>query len=387
MKNNPPRSLYASFDTYPAPKGAAVHIREFSRTLFDHVGNGLLLVLGNDELPVWQQEENFEIRRLLLQEGNYLERAMEFSRFTGFHTSLLADDLKIAHFRDPWGGIPIVRESKNRYKTVYEVNALPSIELPARYSGISSTTLEKIHILEQECLTEASCIVCPSEIIKKCLVNLEIPAKKITVIRNGARKFDGAETALPSIPELYTVYLGAVQSWQGIEILFKAMTFLRDMSELKLVLCISGSRSRIKYLQKLAERLEISDRLVWNLRLNQIELQPWLKNAALSIAPLVECARNLIQGCCPIKIIESMAAGVPVIASDLPVVRELISHNRTGWLVRPDRPSELARALRILIAHPEARKKMGLAAQKKALRFFSWEKASEKLKQVYDSLI
>lgn len=388
MKITVPQSLYASFDTYPAPKGAAVHIREFSRTLFDHIGTGLLLVLGNEELPVWQQEENFEIRRLLLHEGNYLERALEFSRFTAFHTSLLANDLKIAHFRDPWGGIPILKEAKSSCKTVYEVNALPSIELPARFSGISSATLEKIHGLEQKCLAEASCIICPSDIIKKCLINLGVPAKKITVIRNGARRFEHDDSGFPAgMPELYLIYFGAVQSWQGIECLFKAMTYLRDMPDLSLVLCVSGSKARIKYLQKLGEKLEIADRLIWNIRLNQIELQPWLQNAAISIAPLVECSRNLIQGCCPIKIIESMNAGVPVIASDLPVVRELVTHNKTGWLIRPDRPSELARAIRILISHPEARKKIGSAAQRKAVRFYSWEKASEKLKKVYDSLL
>lgn len=388
MTVNLPKSLYASFDTYPAPKGAAVHIREFSLTLFNHVGNGLLLVLGNDELPAWQQEENYEIRRLILTEGNYLERAMEFSRFTDFHVKLLASDLKIAHFRDPWGGIPIIRESEGNYKTVYEVNALPSIELPARYPGISARTLEKIHILEKECLDKASQVICPSEIIKKCLTGLGVKPSKITVIRNGARTFEQEESyALPELPGLYALYLGAVQSWQGLECLFKAMTFLKDLPELHLALCVSGNKARIKYLQKLAERLEISERLIWNLRLNQLELQPWLNNATLSLAPLVECSRNLVQGCCPIKIIESMTAGVPVIASDLPVVRELITHNKTGWLVRADRPSELARAIRILIAHPEARNSLATAAQKKALKWYSWEKAAQKLKKVYDAML
>jgi len=388
MTVNLPASLYASFDTYPAPKGAAVHIREFSRTLFDHFGNGLLLVLGSDELPVWQQEENYEIRRLLINEGNYLERAMEFSRFTAFHTRVLASDLKIAHFRDPWGGVPIVDEAADRFKTLYEVNALPSIELPARYPGISARTLEKIHSLEKHCLDKANHIICPSEIIQKCLTNLGVKPSKITVIRNGARSFECNESAAtPTLPELYAVYFGAVQSWQGLECLFKAMTFLKDLPGLHLVLCVSGNKARIKYLQKLAERLEISDRLIWNLRLNQIELQPWLNNAAVSIAPLVECSRNLVQGCCPIKIIESMAAGVPVIASDLPVVRELIAHNKTGWLVRADRPSELARAVRILLAHPEARQKLGAAAKRKALRLFSWEKSAQKLRKVYDSML
>ncbi len=382
-----PQSLYAAFDTYPAPKGAAVHIREFAQTLFAHLKKGLLLVLGNDELPVWQIEENCEIRRLASTEDNYLQRAMAFSDFVAEHAHSLRKNLKIAHFRDPWGGIPILDANHGNFKTVYEVNALPSIELPARYNGLGSKTLEKIRELEKRCWLEADAIVCPSKILKECLINLGAECGKITIIPNGAQIIDNTSPIRPAMaPESYLIYFGAVQSWQGIEVLFKAMTFLQDLQHLNLVMCVSGNKPRLKYLQKLAERLNIAHRVIWQFKLSQQELQPWINSAAVSVAPLVECSRNLVQGCCPIKIIESMASGVPVIASDMPVVRELLEHNQTGWLVRPDRPSELARAIRILDSHPEERQKIGNAARTKAIAELSWETSAQALKKVYLSL-
>ncbi|MBU1108546.1 MAG: glycosyltransferase [Candidatus Riflebacteria bacterium] len=383
-----PKSLYAAFDTYPAPKGAAVHIREFAQTLFTHTGSGLLLVLGDENLPSWQIEGGMQIRRLASDEPNYLKRAMQFGEFVYAHAEMLRSDLQIAHFRDPWSGIPLLDVQDRRYKTVYEVNALPSIELPARYGAISSTTCNKIRLFEKRCWEEADWIVCPSQVIKNCLTELGANASKITVIPNGAKLIDPTQISLPAdSPEQYLIYFGAVQSWQGVEVLFKAMTFLRDMPELKLVLCASGSKPRLKYLQKLAVRMGLEQQLIWHFKVSQTVVTEWLAGAAISIAPLVECSRNLIQGCCPIKIVESMAMGKPVIASDLPVVRELLEHNQTGWLIRPDRPAELARAIRILLAHPQERDRIGENARRKASTDLTWEASANTLKAIYSQLL
>ncbi|GAB4272757.1 MAG: hypothetical protein Kow0029_11770 [Candidatus Rifleibacteriota bacterium] len=386
-KREIPSSLYAAFDTFPAPKGAAVHIREFASTLFRFMGNGLLLVLGNEELPSWQIEEGFEIRRLVSDENNYLRKAFQFYDFVRYHTECIAKNLKIAHFRDPWSGSAILDVSDHTFKTVFEVNALPSIELPARYSGVGANTLEKIRKSEMRCLAECDYIVCPSLTIRNFLQTLGVQAEKISVIPNGAevpeQKFARPETA----PDKYLIYFGAVQSWQGIEILFKAMKFLRDFHDLYLVLCVSGAKDRLKYLRKLADRMEIGHRLVWNLKMNQLELQPWIAHASLSIAPLVECSRNLVQGCCPLKIVESMSHGIPVVSSDLPVVRELIDHGFDGWLVRPDRPSELARAIRLLLLHPEKAEKIGVNGQNKIKNKLSWQICVKKLENTYRKVL
>ena len=365
-----------------------MHIREFAQTLFAHTGSGLLLVLGDENLPSWQIEGGMQIRRLASDEPNYLKRAMQFGEFVYAHAEMLRNDLQIAHFRDPWGGIPLLDVQDRHYKTVYEVNALPSIELPARYGAISTTTRDKIRLLERRCWEEADRIVCPSQVIKNCLTELGANAGKIMVIPNGARLSDPTQIAVPAdSPELYLIYFGAVQSWQGVEVLFKAMTFLRDMPELKLVLCVSGSRPRLKYLQKLAARLGLEQQLIWHFKVSQAVVNEWLAGAAISVAPLVECSRNLIQGCCPIKIVESMAMGKPVIASDLPVVRELLDHNQTGWLIRPDRPSELARAVRVLLAHPQERQRIGKNAHEKVAASLTWEASANALKVVYHQLL
>ena len=352
-----PESVYVSFDTFPAPKGAAVHIGEFAPQLFSFIGSGLLLVLGDENTPRWQIEENdVQIRRYITTEENYLQKALCFEQFVYSEISAIKDDIKIAHFRDPWSGLPIIDALEGtKAKLVYEVNALPSIEIPSRVSSALSTTLDKIREMELKCLEKANAVVCPSYVIKSFLESLGVDSNKITVIHNGAR-LSGFEHKKPEIaPDKYIIYIGAVQAWQGVESLLKAMTFLKDMTDLK--------------------------------RVGQSEVQDWLQGASLSIAPLTECERNLVQGCCPIKIVESMAAGVPVIASNMPVTQELIEHNLTGWLIRPDRPSELARAIRVLLAHPETLERIAKAAKEKVVSSLSWEKSLEELRKVYENLL
>ena len=383
-----PQAVYASFDTFPAPKGAAVHIGEFAPQLFDYVGSGLLLVLGDEKTPRWQIEDNnIQIRRFITTEENYLQKAMSFGQFVYKEIFHLKNDIKIAHFRDPWSGLPIIDalEGTNT-KFIYEVNALPSVEIPSRVTSALSITLEKIREMELRCLEKANSIICPSFVIKSFLENLGVDSEKITVIHNGARLEETIYKKPDTAPNKYIIYIGAVQPWQGVECLLKAMTFLKDMADLKLVLCISGTKTRIKFLQKLAEKMNVSNQIVWKLRIGHREVQDWLKGASISVAPLTECERNLVQGCCPIKIVESMAAGITVLASNMPVTKELLEHNVSGWLVRPDRPSELARAIRVLMAHPDTLRRIGMTAKEKYLSNFTWEKSLEKLREVYSLL-
>ncbi len=68
---------------------------------------------------------------------------------------------------------------------------------------------------------------------------------------------------------------------------------------------------------------------------------------------------------------EAMAAGLPVIASDLPPLRELITHRRTGLLVEQGSAVALADAVEELLGDAELRRRLGSAAAQQARRAFS----------------
>lgn len=390
-----PRALYAAFDRFPTRKGASVHIDRFSRALFAHARGGLLYVLGGDGLPAYQREpsdggdrDDVEIVRFSRTIPNFLERALAY----GARLSALLDqrggELEICHFRDPWSGIPIVSRPHS-YACVYEVNGLPSIELPFAFPGIDPATLEKVRADEQRCWNAADVVVVPAETIARNLVHLGCAAQKIVVVPNGAdvgAPFTPEDARPAAATERYVLYFGAMQPWQGIDTLMRAFTRLADFADLRLVLCASHRSRQVRRYERLAERLLLAERVVWQFALSEQELAPWRAFALASAAPLRECARNLEQGCAPLKILESMAAGVPVVASDLPAVRELITDGIDGRLVAPDRPADLARALRLLIDYPDERARLGQAARRRIERHFTWQSSLAKLEHVYRRL-
>jgi glycosyltransferase involved in cell wall biosynthesis len=65
----------------------------------------------------------------------------------------------------------------------------------------------------------------------------------------------------------------------------------------------------------------------------------------------------------PMKLFEFMASGVPVVASNLPALRETVVHESNGWLVTPESPDDLAAALELLIEKPELRRRLSHRAR------------------------
>ena len=308
---------------------------------------------------------------------NFLDRALRFGAWLRQHVERM--EVRVAHFRDPWSGAPLALRPHD-YATIYEVNALPSIELPSLFPDLGPKTLEKIRRLELDCCAEADLIVTPSRTTARLLERLGVDGAKIEVIPNGA-DLDAPAPRPEEAPARYILYFGAAQSWQGIDTLLRAFARLADFEDLRLVLCASRDSSAWRAYARLAERLGVAGHIVWKYELAEPELARWRQHALLSVAPLTDCERNVVQGCAPLKILESMASGTAVVASDVPPVRELIRDRENGWLVHPERPAELARAIRILLEHPARARELGEAARRTVEQRFTWERSTEALRR------
>ena len=375
------RSVYIAFDPYPSYKGSAIHIEKASGVLSKKFGPSLLLTLSGhtDQVPV----KNIFHQQADIEESNFLRRAFTFSKWV----DQVLDkqyNLSVGHFRDIWGGMSIIK--RPHITSVFEVNGLPSIELINRYPYLPKDTIQKIRAIEDGCLQKANVIVCPSEIIKNHLIQRGTLEEKIQVISNGADLPD-TYSKLDDLPEKYIVYFGALQPWQGVDVLLKAFQYLRDKPDLHLVICSSHKEKFSRPYKKLVTKLEIEQQVIWKHQLHKDILHQIIQHAICTVAPLTECSRNLEQGCSPLKIFESMACNTPVIAADLPVIREILDEEREVRFFQPERPAELARQIRILTDYPDVAQSLAQNAFKKFQKNYTWDKIDLQLDKFYTNLL
>jgi glycosyltransferase involved in cell wall biosynthesis len=84
-------------------------------------------------------------------------------------------------------------------------------------------------------------------------------------------------------------------------------------------------------------------------------------------------------------VVEAMAAGLPVVGVSGGGVGAIVVDNRTGLLVAPDDPDQMARAIEQLLKNPELRKEMGSAGRKRAVDQFSLEASADGILKAYET--
>ncbi|MDD2923331.1 MAG: glycosyltransferase family 4 protein, partial [Anaerolineales bacterium] len=178
--------LYTAFDIVPSPKGASTHILHNIRGLVK-AGYDVHLITPNDGLlPAEDTIEGARVTRIAQNLGeNFLARAAHFGKSVLAHLALHAD-YNVVHYRSVWDGLHIAQNKKRfGYKTLFEVNGLPSVELKYHYPEIDPNLLLKIKEQEIAALHLSDAIICPSRVTRDYIASLGLDRKLIVVIPNG----------------------------------------------------------------------------------------------------------------------------------------------------------------------------------------------------------
>jgi glycosyltransferase involved in cell wall biosynthesis len=140
------------------------------------------------------------------------------------------------------------------------------------------------------------------------------------------------------------------------EVLLEAVAKLAPSHPRLRLVCIGGG-DRAAELARLCEDLGITDRVLWaGLRRDVATLVP-----AFDIA----CLTSRFE-CAPLSVIEAMAAGLPVVVSDVGAVRDMVGDGAEGFVVPPGDAAALADRLDRLAADPVLRARMGYAGRARA---------------------
>lgn len=128
-----------------------------------------------------------------------------------------------------------------------------------------------------------------------------------------------------------------------------------------------------KSLTELVEQDGLSDKVHFHGRLTRDEIARLLLDADVLAAPSVPTRDGRREGI-PVVLMEAMGSGVPVVASNLSGIPELVNDQLTGLLITPRDATSLADALESYIKDPQLRHRLGRAGREKVVREFDLNK-------------
>jgi glycosyltransferase involved in cell wall biosynthesis len=384
------RVLYTAFDIVPSPKGASTHILHNIRGLVNSQLDVHLFTPNDGLLPPEETIEGARLTRISQDfSQTFLVRAIHFGKAVLAHLTL-HPDYDVVHYRNIWDGLAVAQNKKRfGYKTLFEVNGLPSIELKYHYPGIDSNLLAKIREQEMATLHWSDAIICPSNVTRDYLASLGLSRKLVTVIPNGVSPSDFCPSPLPSrdgrVPVL--LYIGTLADWQGLDVVIKALPRILEQQAVRLHIVGRGRSRQRKLLAKQIRKLGVEGSVVVQPAVPHHEVPALIAESDICLAPLGLNDRNVTQGACPIKVLEYMASARPLVASNMPIVRELVREDVDALLFSPNDPDDLARQVRALLNDFELSKRLSGSATERALTKFTWHEAQKKLVKVYEKLL
>jgi glycosyltransferase involved in cell wall biosynthesis len=357
----------------PAPKGASVRIARTVQTLRE---------LGHDVETLTPAAEGGA-------PGNFLARMLAFrAEAAGWLAARRADTVQ---FRSIWEGLPAVAWARRSgARAIFEAHGFPSVELAYHFPALArhGRVLDKIIAEERRVLEASDAVHVPSLTTARFVRRLGVPAARIHVIPNAVDPALFAPPAVPppDAPPFRVVYLGTLSPWQGLGTLLEALALRRGSAGVELHVVGPQKGAWARALRAHARALRVHHALQLSGPVAQADLAPILRTAHVCVAPLADDARNALQGCCPIKLLEYMAAGRPVLAPRLPVVEEIVEHGVTGYLVQPGSAAALADGLRWMLAHPVEREALGARARDAVLARWTPAEFCRRLARAVDAV-
>lgn len=222
------------------------------------------------------------------------------------------------------------------------------------------------HWLVQSLVTPvAERVVVPSPSVARVAEDwADVPRSKLVVIANAIDPNEFAiECPTPPADHQGPVpigFIGRLDPVKRIPDLLQAVRLLGDRVNLH----VFGEGRERPILEKLVQELQLERRV----RLHGAVARPQdaLRQIKLLVLPSAAEGFGMV-------LIEAMAAGVPVVATKVPGIRDVVVDGETGILVPPQSPAALAQAIGRVIGDIKLRKQLVAAGRREVIRRFSWD--------------
>lgn len=173
-------------------------------------------------------------------------------------------------------------------------------------------------------------------------------------------------------------YIGGISEIRGI------MELIDAISNLDVTLNLAGHYQPIDFKSVLKSN-KAWGKVIDHGYVNREQIKQILKKSKIGIVTLHPTINYLDS--LPVKMFEYMASGLPVIASNFPLWKEIIEKNNCGLCVNPKSPKEIRKALKIILNDDERAHEMGNNGKKIIKEKYNWEKEAIKMNSYYKKII
>ena len=233
-------------------------------------------------------------------------------------------------------------------------------------------------------------IIGPSKELTEKSIHTGVPVNWLFYIPNGvdAEKFSprvsseeiaaqyGLDEAKPIV-----ICPRRLEPKNGVEYFVRAIPLVRKINPAAQFLIVGGGfpEERIRFENLLKERKE-DHAVVFTGNVPNATMPQFYAASDIAVLPSLMEATS-ISG------LESLSSGLPLIGTNIGGIPEIIAHEKTGILIEPRNPEQLAEQINRLLADEALRNRLGNAARKRIEEEFSWSVIAERTLEVYEKVM
>lgn len=276
-------------------------------------------------------------------------------------------------------GIPWVYETRGELQKTWLSKRAPEIQEIGKVSEFYVAAEAK----ELEAMQNASALIQLSEISRTNAVSQGIEEAKICIVPNAVssseinREFNKGDLRQELGLSENGVIVGSITSvvqYEGLDDLIRAIKFLPDVH------CIIVGEGETKLrLETLVDEIGLRSQVSFVGKKPAKSIWKWY--AALDVFVIPRKDQEVCRTVTPIKTLMAQANGVPVVASDLPALREVTGNNAVYF--RAENPKELAGAVRNILEMDPTKASELTESAKAWVRVRTWESNAKKLMELY----
>ena len=368
--------------------GIARHCLGLSKALAKLGHEVYVITLEFPGTPLFEDVDGVKVHRVLIELGhpNFIIWTFIFNHFMEKKVAELSRSVKfdIIHIHD-WLTAEAGVSSKH-FLNKSLVSTVHSTEV-GRSQGLHNPDSFLIDGIEWWMTYEAKrVIVCSNSVKWELESHFNLPHDKVTVIPNGVEisnfnlniNREEVKRRYGIKPnERIVLFIGRLVPQKGVDTLIKAVPLIIQRHRDARILIAGDGWSRT-YLEELVKSMGLRDHVRFLGFISDWELADLMVAADVLVVPSVYEPFGIVA-------LEGMAAGTPVVATNIGGLSEIIEHDKTGVLVYPRNPESIAWGVNRVLSDRKYADWLVRNARKKVLEAYSWEEIAKRTVEVYES--